>query len=280
MAEGSLTSDLEVTESKRGSTKMPAFGSNEYDRGIDTRTKTSDKLVLAGSAVALAAATGIVSGAFEKGAQEVGDFTQAVARNVEDTYNTLKMPLDGALDLAGKLIPDNEPDKARIPNYILKGQVEIQTSDALRLRQNPNTTGKMDTPNELDWDKVELANKTIVDGKVVYEPIDVNEGDRLVVTNPELVVGQYTGGGSGNNRTPEEKLWLQLYTTDGGSVFVNYQGQTREFVHELKADPTTPSTYIKAETLQNSHGVTLVRYNQAPPQQTSSITNTNLNPGK
>ncbi len=267
MTEGDLSESDQ--RSKRGTKPMPVFGSSEYAK---PRTSTGDRLILGTAAAALATTIGIGTGAFEKTGEEIGDFTKATVATAENITNTIKMPFEGALDLAGKLIPDDEPDKARIPNYILEGKVEIKTSDALRLRQNPKTTGKADAPNELDWDKVKLANKKVVDYQVVYEPIDIDEGDTFIVENPELVVGQYTGGGTGNTKTPEEKLWLQLYTTDGGSVFVNFQPQTREYVHEKKQDPTIPSNMIKAITLQNSHGVTLVQYDQAPPLQTSFIT--------
>ncbi len=149
------------------------------------------------------------------------------------------------------------------------GDVKITLSDELNFRNSPHVTGNADSPNQQDW---KLANKIVVDGKVDYQPVEVGPDGTFIVHNPEFVVGQYTGGGLGATKGDNEKLWMQLYRPDGSTGFVAYQGETRQYMEELKVDPTKPTKFVKAETLQDAGGIRVVTYDQPPPSQTSFIT--------
>lgn len=236
--------------------RLPEFGGlNSVPSGDNGRD--ASMRIVGGALLVAGAMAGGVAAAHE-------GFGDAVATVEGNTVQTI----EGALDLAGKLVPDNEPNRPRIPNYIMLGDVEITLSDELNFRNSPHVTRKEDRSNKLDW---KLANKIVVDGKVEYQPVEVNKDGRIIVHNPEFVVGQYTEGGYGTG-DDQERLWMQLYRTDGTTGFVAYQGETRQYIKELKHDPTQRTTFIKAETLQDAGGIRVVKYDQPVPTQTSFIT--------
>ncbi len=258
------------TDAKR---RMPEFGSREYDQDTDSRSRRENMLIVGGALVTAGTVAAGGLGALEEVGGAIRDGANATVQTVEDTYNAIKTPVEGTLDLAGNLIPNDEPNKPRIPNYIMLGDVEVTLSDELNFRESPYTTGKAFSPNEIGWNDAKLANKVIVDGKYEYQPIEADENGKIVVHNPEFVVGTYTGGGSGASESDEQKLWMQLYRTDGSTGFIAFQGTTRGHVREIKEDPTQPSTFIKAETIQQQKGgATIVVYDGALPSQTSFIT--------
>lgn len=255
-----------VGHEKKGSS-VPIPGSKEFAEQEKKKQRLQTMLIVGGGATALATAAGIGTGLFDKAGDEISDATKSTISMVENAVDTITVPIDKAIDLAGKIIPDDEPDRARIPNRILVGDVEIKTSNELQLRRNPQVTGKAESPNEIDWEDAKLANKKIVNNQVVYEPIEFKEGDTLIVRNPELVSGQYTGGGNGIGK---EKDWIQLYLTDGSPVYINFQSETYGHVNEMK-DPTKDSEYINATKLQDANGVRIVRYDSPLPENTSSV---------
>lgn len=247
--------------------KMPEFGSKEYDRKPSKIKKIAQSAL---AAIGIGAAATYTTGNTSEAIDAIHDAPSSSINTLEDITNIIKVPADKGIDLMGKIIPDDEPDEPRIPNKILLGQVEIKVTDDLNLRSSPHTTGKADKPNKIDWKNANLANKIVIEGQEQLVPLEkYEEGSTLVVKNPEIVIGQHTGGGNGIG---ENSYWIQLYRIDGSPVFVNFQSETRDFVKEIKDNPSEPSKFINAKTLQDSGGVKVVVYDQTPPENTSQIT--------
>lgn len=246
--------------------KMPEFGSEEYNRK-PSKIKKIARAALA--TIGIGAATTVATGTASEAIDIIQDAPSTTAHALEHTTNAIKVPIDKGIDLLGNIIPDDEPGEPRIPNKILLGQVEIDVSDDLNLRSSPHTTGKADAPNKIDWKDAQFANKVVIDGQEQLVPLETYEkGNTLLVNNPEIVIGQHTGGGNGIG---ENSYWIQLYRMDGSPVFINFQSETSQYVKEVKEDPTKPSEYINAETIQNAGGVKVVAFDKTPPDNTSVI---------
>lgn len=231
----------------------------------------SNKVVAAVGGVM--AVTAVVGAAEQKGVnQEIGDSIKDLSTETLnmaiDTVDAVKVPVDKSVDIFGNIIPDNKPVEARIPNKILLGDIEIKITDKLYLRTSPSVMGKSERPNEVSWDAVNLANKKVVNNQVVLQPIEYKMGDTLTVRNPEIVIGQFTGGGNGIG---EKSYWIQLYQADGQPVYINFQAETSEFVREVKENPADETRYSTATTIQNAQGLNIVQYDIPAPQTTSAL---------
>lgn len=240
------------TNLRPGQIEMPPFLSKRYE-------KSSKFTSLARNAAIVVAGLGIVgleTKTLDDAAEFAKDTTNTILHATEQIGQGIKVPVDAAIDFTGALIPDDEPDKARIPNKILLGKVEITTSKELSLKRSPDITTDFKPLNSIPWDDARLANKEVKEGRFVFTPIELATGGTLIVTNPEIVV-------------TKNKQYIQLYRDDGSTAFVEFQES--EFEKEIKDDPTEPSKFITAETMQDAGGIRVVIYSSQLPETTSNI---------
>lgn len=239
------------------------------DPGLDSSDKPVSNRQVVGAAGALLGAalvvSGIQSGAFENTANAVGGKVATAGEAISSVADGIKITAEGAYDLLGNLIPSTEKSEPRIPNRILIGEVVI--SPKATFRTSPQVTdGNYEPSNEISREDAHLANEVIVNGKKTYVPVEIKAGEAILDKNPELVTGQYTGGGSG---VGEDAPWIQFYTVGGKVVFTDYQKEAKGegMIEQINHDPLKPVEYATATVIQNAGGVRVVQYDKTLPSE-------------
>lgn len=206
--------------------------------------------------------------------QAVDNTASAAAATTRDVaevgVNTVKAPYEVVKNGLDAITPDNNPDKPRNPDQVMVGSVSITPSEKLNVRTSPNIPGKESPGNEISWDKVKLVNQVVVDGKLTLVPIEYNEGDTLIIENPDIVFGQNSGGGFGHD---EKAQWIMLYTqnNDGELRAVYVARQQETFPHVQVSSENIH--FIDATTRQDSSdGVKVIQFSEPTPDVRNHIT--------
>ena len=232
------------------------------------------KQKIAGGLAALGIAFGGGVAASDKIQDVVGgavDTASATTRDIAETgVNVVKTPFEVAKDGLDAITPDNGPEKPRNPDGVMVGSVSIETTDRLNVRTSPNIPGKESPGNEINWKDVKLVNQVVVDGRIQLVPVEFTPGDTIIVENPDIVDGQYSGGGFGHG---ESSNWVMLYTqNDKGELRAVYVAKQKETFPMVKNESEN-SRVIKAETVQDDpNGVKVIKFAEQVPTVRNQIT--------